>query len=78
MRRPSCADCGAAFTDARWQESRLTGWGKDDYPQLCDACKAAMPGAMGVSLVVKAVGDVVRDGASLAGGGVSGTWVCAG
>ncbi|MEV4998547.1 replication-relaxation family protein [Streptomyces niveus] len=38
-RRPSCAGCGAAFTDARWHESRLTGWGKDDYPHLCDACK---------------------------------------
>ncbi|MFF2191283.1 hypothetical protein [Streptomyces sp. NPDC058155] len=39
-RRPVCADCEAAFTDARWHESRLTGWGKDDYPHLCDACKA--------------------------------------
>ncbi|MGW6309600.1 hypothetical protein [Streptomyces niveus] len=38
-RGPSCADCVAAFTDARWHESRLTGWGKDDYPHLCDACK---------------------------------------
>ncbi|MEU0952524.1 replication-relaxation family protein [Streptomyces niveus] len=38
-RRPSCADCGAAFTNARWHQSRLTGWGKDHYPHLCDACK---------------------------------------
>ncbi|WP_241672230.1 hypothetical protein [Streptomyces sp. IB2014 016-6] len=38
-RRPVCADCGAAFTNARWHESRLTGWGKDDYPHLCEACK---------------------------------------
>ncbi|MFD3484900.1 replication-relaxation family protein [Streptomyces sp. NPDC058665] len=38
-RRPSCADCEVAFTDERWHESELTGWGKDDYPHLCAACK---------------------------------------
>ncbi|MFJ3637602.1 replication-relaxation family protein [Streptomyces sp. NPDC090112] len=40
-RRPACADCGAKFTDARWDAAQATDWGtpKDSHPNLCDDCK---------------------------------------
>ncbi|WP_331738030.1 replication-relaxation family protein (plasmid) [Streptomyces sp. NBC_00637] len=40
-RRPVCADCGAKFTDERWEAAQATDWGtpKDSHPHLCDACK---------------------------------------
>ncbi|MEV5620530.1 replication-relaxation family protein [Streptomyces bacillaris] len=40
-RRPACADCGAKFTDERWEQTKTTDWGTatDSHPQLCDDCK---------------------------------------
>ncbi|MFG3042877.1 replication-relaxation family protein [Streptomyces sp. NPDC048330] len=40
-RRPVCADCGAKFTDERWEQSKATDWGTatDSHPRLCDDCK---------------------------------------
>lgn len=40
-RRPVCADCGAKFTDERWEAAQATDWGtpKDSHPHLCDDCK---------------------------------------
>ncbi|WP_186784522.1 hypothetical protein [Streptomyces sp. CBG33] len=40
-RRPVCADCGAKFTDARWDAIQPKDWGatQDSHPQLCDSCK---------------------------------------
>lgn len=40
-RRPVCADCGAKFTDERWETAQATDWDgpKDSHPHLCDACK---------------------------------------
>ncbi|MER0450073.1 hypothetical protein ABR738_36965 [Streptomyces sp. Edi4] len=39
-RRPVCADCGAKFTDARWEAAQVTDWGTpDSHPHLCDTCK---------------------------------------
>ncbi|MFE7537248.1 hypothetical protein ACFU67_23605 [Streptomyces rhizosphaericola] len=38
--RPVCTQCGAAFTDERWEETeRITGWSeKDPQPTLCGDC----------------------------------------
>lgn len=40
-RRPVCADCGARFTDERWEAASATDWegAKDSHPRLCDGCK---------------------------------------
>lgn len=40
-RRHICTDCGAKFTDARWETAQATDWGapKDSHPRLCDGCK---------------------------------------
>ncbi|WP_208298754.1 MobF family relaxase [Streptomyces liangshanensis] len=40
-RRPVCADCGARFTDERWEAVEVMDWGtpKDIRPHLCDDCK---------------------------------------
>ncbi|MBK3384600.1 MULTISPECIES: hypothetical protein [unclassified Streptomyces] len=40
-RCPVCADCGAKFTDARWDAIQPKDWGatQDSHPQLCDSCK---------------------------------------
>lgn len=40
-RRPVCTECGAKFTDERWEAAQATDWGtpKDSHPQLCDGCK---------------------------------------
>ncbi|MEU2565062.1 replication-relaxation family protein [Streptomyces longispororuber] len=40
-RRPRCAECGAAFTDERWQAVERTGWGTvpmEARPTLCGDC----------------------------------------
>ncbi|MFJ3402243.1 hypothetical protein ACIPM5_35215 [Streptomyces microflavus] len=39
--RPVCADCGARFTDERWEAAEETDWGVpvDTHPQLCHTCK---------------------------------------
>ncbi|MEU5431566.1 replication-relaxation family protein [Streptomyces olivoreticuli] len=39
-RRPVCADCGAKFTDERWEAAQATNRGtpKDTHPHLCDHC----------------------------------------
>ncbi|WP_373685976.1 hypothetical protein [Streptomyces lunaelactis] len=39
--RPACADCGAKFTDQRWDAVHRTDWGapQDTHPKLCGDCK---------------------------------------
>ncbi|MFD4635499.1 hypothetical protein ACFVYR_37830 [Streptomyces sp. NPDC058284] len=39
-RRPVCTQCGADFTDERWQATERVGWGttQEPRPTLCGAC----------------------------------------
>ncbi|MFJ9797710.1 hypothetical protein [Streptomyces sp. NPDC101145] len=39
-RRPDCTECGAAFTDERWQAVEHAGWGTppEPRPSLCGDC----------------------------------------
>ncbi|GHE56231.1 hypothetical protein GCM10018785_26900 [Streptomyces longispororuber] len=40
-RRPVCTECGADFTDARWQATERVGWGNtapEPRPTLCGDC----------------------------------------
>ncbi|MBT2446023.1 replication-relaxation family protein [Streptomyces sp. ISL-43] len=39
--RPSCTECGAKFTDARWRRVNAQGWDTEaePHPTLCDDCK---------------------------------------
>ncbi|MGW7137459.1 hypothetical protein [Streptomyces xanthophaeus] len=40
-RRPVCADCGAQFTNERWEVAGATDWRvlTDTHPHLCEGCK---------------------------------------
>ncbi|MGW3461539.1 hypothetical protein ACWDE9_18955 [Streptomyces olivaceoviridis] len=65
-RRPICADCGAKFTDERWEAAQATDWGRprDTHPHLCDDCKQKADTVKAPAADERGQQGPVRDGAA--------------